>query len=91
MYIHCGGCLIFFQTSSKKKKEQERNSNLIEKLQEEKQRQDDNNRLVTSWIKKEKDSWFSPSESAMFTARRKTSVHVCVCVDDDELAFGPCS
>lgn len=55
----------FTQTSSKKKKEQERNSGLIEKLQEEKQRQEDNHRLVTSWIKKEKDSWFSPSESLL--------------------------
>ena len=67
-------CLIdcwFFahQTSSKKKKEQERSSNLIKKLQEEKQRQEDNHRLVTSWIKKEKDSWFSSSESI---------IHICV-------------
>ena len=35
---------------------------LMEKLQDEKQRQQDNNRLVTSWLKKEKDSWFYPSE-----------------------------
>ena len=34
---------------------------LIEKLQDEMQRQLDNNRLVTSWFKKEKDSWFYPS------------------------------
>ena len=41
---------------------------LIEKLQEEKQRQEDNHRLVTSWIKKEKDSWFSSSESFIISA-----------------------
>ncbi len=39
----------------------ERNNVLIEKLQDELQRQVDNHRLVTSWFKKEKDSWFYPS------------------------------
>ena len=52
------------QTSSKKKKEQERNNVLIEKLQDEKQRQQDNNRLVLSWLKKEKETWFYSSKSA---------------------------
>ena len=50
------------QASSKKKKEQERSQVLIEKLQEERKRQDDNHQLVLSWIRQEKDSWFSPRE-----------------------------
>lgn len=63
------------QTMSKRKKEQERNSSLIEKLQEERQRQEDNNRLVISWIKLEKDSWFNPSMLlASITALANSSV-----------------
>lgn len=51
---------------------------LIEKLQDEKQRQQDNNRLVTSWLKKEKDSWFYPSEFYLATEAAIPMLSFCV-------------
>lgn len=54
--------ILFLKASSKKKKEQERSQALIEKLQEERRRQEDNHQLVLSWIRQEKESWFSPRE-----------------------------
>lgn len=56
---------------------------LIEKLQDEKQRQQDNYRLVTGWLKREKDSWFYPSEMAaseVFFVFFDSCVCVCIYV-----------